>query len=260
MNSEQLDSGYFARLDAVRDHWWVRGMQQASRVLLSEVAPPLTVLDAGCGVGTNLGWMSELTGPRPVVGVDVAEAALERCRHRPVRAALARASVARLPFTSASFDVVLLADVLQHLMIEEETAALGELRRVLRPGGRLLVRTNSAFGRAGVAERQDWRLYDRARLEGALTDAGFDVERVTPVNAVHGLWATLTGTLHRKDAPEKHHGLGLPAPASRLKNAFLSTVVRAEVWWLRGGPHRQLPFGHSLYAVARRPERDSSRL
>lgn len=256
MNGAELDSGYFARLDAVRDHWWVRGMQEAGRALLGDPGTALSVLDAGCGVGNNLSWLSELARPSPVIGVDVAEAALERCRRRPLQAVLARASVARLPFASASFDLVLSADVLQHLTVEEETAALGELHRVLRPGGRLLVRTNSAFGRAGVVERRDWRLYDRARLKSALAGAGFDVERITPVNAFQGLWASVSGSLRRQEGDDaKHHGLGLPTPASPLRSALLGAVMRAEARWLKGGAGRHLPFGHSLYALGRRSER-----
>ena len=47
-----------------------------------------------------------------------------------------------LPYESGAFDIVALADVLQHVEESEEEPTLRELRRVLRAGGALLVRTN----------------------------------------------------------------------------------------------------------------------
>jgi hypothetical protein len=118
----------------------------------------------------------------------------------------------------------------------------------------MLVRTNAAFGRAGVQERKDWRLYRPATLRAALERAGLEVVTLTPVNFLQGLWASLPRRQrtrgHSEDhAHHEHVGLGIPTPVHPLKNRALLGSLRAEAWWLsRQG--RRLPYGHSLYAVA----------
>lgn len=278
-STAEFDDRYFSDLEAARHHWWVRGMQEIGGTLLDASwrdDPPveIRVLDAGCGSGNSLTWLSTLARRRPLSAVDAAPAAIESCRQvAPAETLLARASVAALPLRGQWYDLVVSLDVLQHLTADQEREALVEMVRVLKPGGRLLVRTNAAFGRARVAQREDWRLYRPATLHEALGSAGLDVEVVTPVNFLQGLWASLPRRGHGhghgdgeghgqgggggRDAPTQPGvvGLGIPTPVSPTRNCLLLAVLRAEARWLahRG---RRLPFGHSLYAVARRPSGD----
>ena len=275
--SDQFDVDYFDRLLAARDHWWVRGMQEVGASLLDRAAggpADLRVLDAGCGSGALLPWLRERAGAHRVTAIDFAPAALEFLRRQRLDVDLLRASVTDLPFPDGHFDLIVSMDVLQHLTSDQEKAAAAEMRRVLRPGGRALVRTNAAFGRSGVEERPDWRLYRPGSLRAALESGGLEVERLTHVNALQGLWASLP----RRPRPHHHDhdhghghgddhghgggdgeraewgraGLGIPAPASPLKNRVLLGILRAEARLL-ARPGRSLPFGHALYAVARRP-------
>jgi ubiquinone/menaquinone biosynthesis C-methylase UbiE len=264
---------YFDRLAAARDHWWVDGMRIVGAALLDERRTDLRVLDAGCGSGALLASLRDVAGRHDVVGVDFAWPGLALARRHTTGAVLGQASVTSLPFRAATFDLVVSTDVLQHLSTADERLAVAELARVLRPGGRLLVRTNAAFGRSHVEERDDWRLYRPATLEAALRTAGLDVETVTHANALQGLWASVPRRPRRGGghAPHGHGhghghdghdggaprpewgtgGLGIPRPASTLRNRVLRMVLRAEAAWLRAGRHR-LPFGHTLFAVARR--------
>ncbi len=260
MSRDEFDEEYFRRLGAARDHWWVVGMQRAALALLGEPADDqLDILDAGCGVGTNIGWLTPLAGTRRVHAVDFAPSAVAACRRNAPHAEVICVSVTDLPYQDALFDLVTSMDVLQHLSAWDATRAVEEMLRVLRPGGRLLVRTNSAFGRGRVAQRDDWRLYTPELLRHELARAGFSVERLTPVNFIQGVWASLPrpprGRSHRHDhdpAPT-HHGLGIPQPAGRMKNRLLLSLLTAEARWLRGRTRRRLPAGHSLYALATRP-------
>jgi SAM-dependent methyltransferase len=169
------------------------------------------------------------------------------------------ASVTQLPFADERFDLVLSSDVLQHLTLDGALAATTEMSRVLRRGGRVVIRTNSAHGRRRIEERDDWRLYRVDSLRATLVGAGLVVERVTAVNVVQGLWASVPRPRHVNHAAgtlvDEHraqHGLGIPEPVGPLKNRLLLAPLRVEGWWLRR-PGRSLPFGHSLYAIARRP-------
>ncbi|MGH9149364.1 MAG: class I SAM-dependent methyltransferase [Acidimicrobiales bacterium] len=231
------------------------------------------MLDAGCGTGALLAWLGRLAGTGRVTAIDLAPAGLAVCRRQQGAFDLGLASVVNLPFAEKSFDLVVSMDVLQHLTEIQADGALREMARVLRPDGRLLVRTNAAFGRGKVVQREAWRLYRRSSLGQALVKAGFDLELVTPVNCLQGLWASFAGRTHPQ--PNDHHlhnhpraeghdgpadaerpewgvaGLGLPSPVHPLKNRLLRNVLRAEAEWLRR-VRRPLPFGHSLYGLARR--------
>ena len=113
-----------------------------------------------------------------MAGVDISAEAVELARDAVPGAELHVAPVHDLPFQDSSFDVAVLNDVLQHVDEDEVDAGLRELRRVLRPDGVLLVRTNG--GRHARREQADWRLYDAGSLEAELEAAGFGVLRITP--------------------------------------------------------------------------------
>jgi SAM-dependent methyltransferase len=92
------------------------------------------VLDAGCGVGYGTRMLGE-GAPRRLVGVDIATEALERAAVDG--AELIQADVHDLPLDSDSFDLVVCFEVIEHVYGHEQV--LDELRRVLRPGGTLLI-------------------------------------------------------------------------------------------------------------------------
>jgi ubiquinone/menaquinone biosynthesis C-methylase UbiE len=116
-------------------------------VLLSRVAErgleggPRTVLEVGIGPGHGV---TQLGGAgRRVVGVDVSPRMLALARTQvakaPAPVSLARATVLGLPFAAGRFDAVVATLVLDVLSDQELPIALGELARVLCPGGRLVL-------------------------------------------------------------------------------------------------------------------------
>ena len=125
-----------------RDQSWRR-----KAVELAHVKPSDEVLDAACGTG-DLSLLFAQMGARRVVGVDFTEAMLELARLKaqamvaqrgPTTAAVefAHADVTRLPFDHRTFDIVSIAFGLRN--VEKPELALREFRRVMRPGGRLLI-------------------------------------------------------------------------------------------------------------------------
>ncbi|MBO2464304.1 methyltransferase domain-containing protein [Actinomadura violacea] len=103
------------------------------------VEPGHTVLDAGCGPGTDLAALAAAAGPSgTVIGVDhdpaMADAARRRTADLPgVR--VEQADAHALPLEAGSVDRARMDRVMMHL--DDPSRALGELRRVLRPGGLL---------------------------------------------------------------------------------------------------------------------------
>ena len=121
-----------------------RRLSQAFEV--AEVMPGMLVLDVGCGRGEILRHCARL-GAR-AYGVDYAPVALRMAwglamADEETRGAMGvyQANAKRLPFPAASFDRVLMFDLVEHLHPWELDQALAEARRVLRPNGRLIIHT-----------------------------------------------------------------------------------------------------------------------
>jgi 2-polyprenyl-3-methyl-5-hydroxy-6-metoxy-1,4-benzoquinol methylase len=106
--------------------------------LLAHVRPGAAVLDVGCGAGQFSAALREAGAG--VVAVDLAEEALRRAREREPGLDARRWAPGRpLPADDNSFDVVWAGEVIEH--VADVAPWLSELRRVLRPGGELLLTT-----------------------------------------------------------------------------------------------------------------------
>lgn len=247
---QEFPEDYFRRLSEVEErHWWHRGMREISAALLGDRlrAPGLGVLDAGCGTGGFLRWIVGRSDCRRAAGLDLSEEAVELARLRVPNAELHVASVSRIPFEDAGFDLAVFNDVLQHVLEDDVWASVAELRRVLRPGGTLLVRTNGA--RHERRERTDWRAYDRNALVKTLRAGGFECERVSYVNVIPSLAGAVRGNVPRAPTRTTH---GIPRPAGKVSVAVGLTLLRLESMALRV-PRLRLPYGHTLIAVASAP-------
>ena len=114
---------------------------KAKQVRLLAPAPGLRVLDAGCGRGETL--LACARAGAEVAGIDYSPAAIELTGELLADhpADLRVGSITELPWPDGSFDRVQFSDVVEHLDPAQTVPALRELRRVLRPGGYLLVHT-----------------------------------------------------------------------------------------------------------------------
>jgi 2-polyprenyl-3-methyl-5-hydroxy-6-metoxy-1,4-benzoquinol methylase len=116
---------------------------KARQVELLAPGPGLRVLDLGCGRGEVL--LACARRGAAVAGVDYSHAAVEISREtlaEVAQAEVVQGDVAQLPWPDASFDRVLSGDVIEHLHPADGAAMLREARRVLRPGGRVVVHTS----------------------------------------------------------------------------------------------------------------------
>lgn len=131
---------------------WDRSMARQGKALHAVIRSTLNVesakvLDCACGIGTQTIGLA-LQAHR-VTGTDISPVAVERARReaakRGVNIFVQAADMRFLPFNNAVFDVVVCADnSLPHLLTAQEVrAALGEMRRVLRSGGLLLISTRA---------------------------------------------------------------------------------------------------------------------
>jgi SAM-dependent methyltransferase len=111
--------------------------------LLGRIEPGATVLDLGCGAGTDLLIAAQMAGPTgKAIGVDMTRAMLERARQSASRMGLDNVElreglIETLPVADASVDVVTSNGVID--LVPDKDAVLDEIDRVLRPGGRLQI-------------------------------------------------------------------------------------------------------------------------
>ena len=196
-----------------RDGWWdptcrefasLRAVSAFRLGLLRRWLPGAwagrTVVDLGCGAGL-LGIPLAEAGAR-VVGVDLARQALEAGRRRGTTTFLPLAGdLVRAPVRSEGADVVLLADVLEHL--DDPRTAVSEAARLLRPGGALFVNTIARTLRArllaitlgeglGFIPRgtHQWRLFVTPGELDAMA-AGAGLVRVERTGEAPRLWRTM---------------------------------------------------------------------
>jgi SAM-dependent methyltransferase len=179
-------------------------------LLLDEARPGERVLDLGCGSGRFVAALRE-AGSDPV-GVEIASAALERARRVAPGADLRLlAPDGSVPLEHRSVDLVWCSEVLEH--VADGGHLLLEARRVLKPGGRLLV-TVPYHGRVKAAllgltrfeahfdpQGQHLRFFTAASLRGTLEAAGFPEASVRAVGGPPLLRETLVARAVRGDAP-----------------------------------------------------------
>jgi ubiquinone/menaquinone biosynthesis C-methylase UbiE len=234
---------------AERDHFWFKGFRRFMAPLLADAVrgrQSPTILDCGCGTGHNLQWLRRYGA---AVGIDLTWTGLAFARSRGERA-IARATAASLPFPDALFDVVTSFDVIYALDDATESAALGEMFRVLRPDGCLVVNVAAMEllkGNHSVLANEI-RRYSRATLGNRLTAAGFRIRRMSYTNAsILPIVAAVRLVQRASGHEESHQEISIP-PAPL--NAALTGALAVEAGLLR---LVDMPFGSSLMALAQKP-------
>ena len=236
--------------------WWNAGMRDVAATLLADARLPERglLLDVGCGSGQTMTWFSQRHPRWRRVGLDVAAEGLMAARHFGLTTVMT-ASALDLPIPSATVDLVITLDVLQHLPLEGGDArALREIHRVLKPGGYVFIRTN-AQTLPHVADDRAFQFhkYRTGELREKLEHAQLRVIRIGRLNALLGLAEIPRELRARRDDRNGHsyHGLlaqprSEPRWSASLKRAWLQVEGRA----LRGGA--SLPLGRTILALCRK--------
>ncbi len=217
--------------------WWYQALH--ARLLEALSLTQGRVLDAGCGTG---GFLRKLAHQRPgllLTGCDSDPLAVSRARHKS-SAAITIGSIDALPFRNAAFDAVISADVVCHQGVRPHVALL-EMRRVLRPGGALILNMPAFMWLYSSHDRrvQNGLRVTASQLTSLLQQAGFTLSQVRYWN---GFLLPLM-ILRRRflascpDAPSD------VAPVHPLLNAGAAQILRWE-------QRIRLPVGGSVMAVA----------
>lgn len=130
----------YSRLARIYDSRWKSYSEATTKEILARLSPKNSdkILDVGCGTGFLLYHLLERYPDIQLSGVDPVKAMLDVARKRlPVRVDIREGWAGQLPFADHSFNVVLSNSVFHY--IRDIQTALREVRRVLRPGGQLVI-------------------------------------------------------------------------------------------------------------------------
>jgi SAM-dependent methyltransferase len=240
-----MDRDYERQTHEAEDrHWWYRGRRTVLDGVIAGLGlpPGARVLDAGCGSGRN---MVELSRLGTVTGVELSQTSVELARGRGVGEVIA-GSVLDMPFADDSFDLAVSLDVIEHL--EDDLAALRELRRTVAPAGRLLV-TVPAYqwlwsGHDEVNHHH--RRYTRRSLQRVAEQAGWRQLRTTYFNALLLPVAILLRVLDRVNTKTTESSLDLWVPPEPINRVLEGPLDLEAALISRGG---RIPAGLSLLAV-----------
>jgi ubiquinone/menaquinone biosynthesis C-methylase UbiE len=232
------------------DHyWWYQALRRHVADSIEPKSPNFALLDAGCGTGGMLATLRRRFPEAELTGIDASERGVELTAERQTGARLLTASVHELPFPADAFDVVLSLDVWLTAGIDDALAA-HETRRVLRPGGKLILNLAAFDFLKGEHDEavNAVRRYTRPQVRALLEGAGFKIERLTYWNAALTPPIAIMRWLSRR-----RPGRETPRSDFRPLPSPLNTVLkRVAALELAASRHLSLPFGTSVFAVARK--------
>ena len=242
VDSKEYEIMYRAELS----HWWYKGMAAISQSILGAFYAPgsgLRILDAGCGTGAGLLFLSQYGS---VTGLDISAHALRFCAERGCTE-VGRASVMALPFREETFDLVTSFDILYFKGIRDEVA-LQETARVLCKGGRLLIRVPAFDWLRGTLDTRvsTAHRYTAKELAGKLVKSGFEIEFMSYANMILFPFALLKRLSERWLTPQEDSDIALKV------GAFSGLLRTCLVFESRLIPHWRLPFGLSVVAVGKK--------
>jgi SAM-dependent methyltransferase len=166
--------------ESSRTHFLDRWTRSAILERVGEVAPDATIADVGCSTGYLLEELAAAYPRADLIGVDLVAAGLQKAHEHSPSVRLVHADACALPIADGSVDVVVSANLLEH--VPDDRRALREFARVLAPAGRAVIvvpagpTTYDYYDRFLGHERR----YARHELAGKCAEAGLE-----PIEDLH---------------------------------------------------------------------------
>lgn len=237
-------STYAIEAQVEATHWWFTGRRRLLGRMIAAFGLPADarILDIGTSTGTNLRMLRDLGFSR-YEGLDMSDEAVRWCADKGY-GKVTRGDACALPFPDASFDLVLATDIIEH--VDDDVLALGEIRRVLKPGGRVLVTVPAFPILWGLQDEigHHKRRYRMAELVTRIGQADLVVHRRFHFNYLLFLPILLARRIIAVFGMRLQNENEVNSP---LINRVLSWVFRFDVWT---APKVKPPFGVSCLAVA----------
>ncbi len=234
-------------------HASLHNVERCLRQAITGLESPC-VLEVGCGSGTVL---AALRGRFPNVnwvGIEYAEPAIARLALRFSGIPFLLADIQRCPLADGLFDVIICLNVLEHL--ENDTLALTELRRLLQPGGHLILEVPAAPSLYDAFDNMvgHFRRYRLSGLVAACRDVGFEVIRGSHLGCFifPMVWGfKRINQCYLAASPDEQWRRVQKTVRAGRRNWMLHIIFSAENFI---GRYLPLPFGVRCTIMARRPD------
>lgn len=202
------------------------------------------ILDAGCGTGA---LVKKLSKYGRVWGIDASKEAIKLSHKNKIKVKLA--SVENIPFKDNTFDALVSVDVLYHKAVKSDVRALKEFKRVLKPGGVLIIKNPAHNWLRGAHDIiiHTKRRYSKNQFGKKLNRAGFETVKLSYINLAFFPLAILK---RLSETVIKSHGASDVGALPKFINNLLINIFDLESSILL---KTQIPFGLSIFAVAKKP-------
>ena len=228
-----------------KSHWWFAGRRRLFKALLSSlmIHNGSTVLDVGCGVGSNLPLLKSMGFK--VIGIDSEIYSLFFTK-KTSGVPLLNADLLTLPIKSNSVGLIIATDILEHL--EKDVMGIKEIYRVLGRMGKVIITVpafQALWGTQDIAGMHK-RRYSKMELAQKIEQEGFAILKSSYFNFIlffpilFARWFIRFWGLNIESENKINHP---------LINNFLKTIFSLEPYLLR---YISFPFGVSIFCVARK--------
>ena len=236
---------YKEMIELQEEHWWFVARRDVIQSFIKMQMPQSStgkVLEIGCGVGGNVGLLSQSGQYR---GIDMHKPAIDYCSEKYPQFEFQCTRVEDIPqeFNSNKFDSIYILDVLEH--IDDQVAILKSAQNYLTQSGKILV-TVPAFEFLWSPHDEfvhHVRRYTKAGLKKVLEDSGYKVERISYFNSILFPLALIQRLGMRLLNRKLSTHLSTP-PA--IVNWLFKVIFAQEAWILK---RTNLPVGLSIIAV-----------
>jgi len=225
-------------------HWWFQGRRRLLKSLLSRkgIQKNCPLVDIGCGVGSNLGFLQSLGFI--AIGMDSEIYSLSLAKRRLTAIPLINGDLLRLPFKTNSVELIIATDILEHL--QDDIRGIKEIHRVLKQEGKVVLTVPAFKFLWGIQDDvgKHQRRYSKKQLREKMEKEGFKILRFSYFN----FFLFFPILLSRRFI----HLFGLRIDSENrinfpLINFFLRGIFSLESSMLK---YFSFPFGVSIYCVA----------
>lgn len=243
-----MDDSEYLLMENQQTMWWYDNLDKLVLQNLNTYSSPNSILDLGCGTGRLLKKAAEFFPDTQITGIDLSNTALEYCEKKHLKSAILQSTGDCLPFRSESFDCLVSLDVL-YIRTVREALCLQESWRVLKPGGFLFLNV-PAF--SFLTSNHDRAVLTRERytvslLTNRLKKAHFDIIKATYWNTLLFPVIIFYRWLQKLISPQKKSDLNIQMG---FFDKPLKLLLKFERYFLK---YISMPFGSSLFVVARKP-------
>ncbi len=228
-----------------KNHFWFRARRDVILKLMGGLDKKSEILDIGCSVGSLIEFLSG-EGYSNLYGIDVSENAVSACKKKGLKNVFVM-DASRMKFPDKKFDVVIASDIVEH--IDDHDSVIGEFRRVLKPGGRLMVFVPAfkLLWTDGDDVSNHHRRYTKKTLSDLLEKNGMHAERISYWN--FSLFVPFLGFKLLKSAGLKKNEYPIHELNPTVNKIALG-VLKLENRLVYSGTN--FPFGVSVFAVAKK--------